>query len=146
KMAMRRLLLFSAVMLLWVRPGAAQTTNSLAPGRLPQGVADSAGSPQSPPRYQPPEVVATVPLTVTDSHEPLGTPKKEELVPLDPAKAEIRWQNNRWQLLSGGVWIKDLGTNETDAREALHLIQEMHLTQRGTVGKPKPVMEYWLSD
>jgi hypothetical protein len=145
-MAMWRLLLLSAAMFLWVRPGAAQTTNSVTPGQFPQGAAAAAGSSKSLPLYQPPEVVATVPLKVTDSHEPLNAPRKEELLTLDPTKVEIRWQNNRWQLLSGGVLIKDLGSREADAREALHLIQEMHFTQRGTVGKPQPIMEYWLSD
>src|SRR5262249_2244356 len=33
-----------------------------------------------------------------------------------------------------------------DGREALHLIQELQLTQRGAIGTPQPVLEYWLSD
>ena len=35
---------------------------------------------------------------------------------------------------------------EFEARQALRLIRELHLTQRGTVGGPDPIMEYWLAD
>ena len=38
------------------------------------------------------------------------------------------------------------GRHETEAREALRLLRELRLNQRGTVGSPRPVMEYWLTD
>jgi hypothetical protein len=89
--------------------------------------------------------VATVPLTVTQSHEPVTSGPRETLANFDPAQADIRWVNNRWQLLAGGAVVKELGASEADAREALRIIRDMHLSQRGTVGKPQPVMEYWLA-
>jgi hypothetical protein len=72
--------------------------------------------------------------------------RAENLVPFDYRKAEVRWIDQRWQLVADGVWLKDFGQREADARNALRLIQALRLTQRGTVGTPLPVMEYWLAD
>jgi hypothetical protein len=74
------------------------------------------------------------------------TPPPENLVTFDYRRAEVRWMDQRWQLLADGVWLKDFGRREADARDALRTIQSLRLTQRGTVGTPAPVMEYWLSD
>jgi hypothetical protein len=49
-------------------------------------------------------------------------------------------------MTAGGVALKDFGPREAEARQALRLIRDLHLTQYGTVGGPEPVMEYWLSD
>jgi hypothetical protein len=70
----------------------------------------------------------------------------EKLTIFDPGSAEVRWLDNRWQLLAGGIWLKDFGRREAEAREAVRLIRMLHLNQHGTVGTPQPVMEYWLSD
>lgn len=70
---------------------------------------------------------------------------REILTTFDPRQVDLQWKDNRWQLLSGGVLIKDFGRRQADGREALRLIRELNLTQRGTVGTPQPVMEYWLA-
>jgi hypothetical protein len=85
------------------------------------------GSAQAPPIYSPASV-------------------KENLSTFTSWDAEIRKVDSQWELWAGRVKIKDLGNRETDAREALRLIRMFNLNQRGTVGKPLPVMEYWLSD
>jgi hypothetical protein len=70
----------------------------------------------------------------------------EDLISFDPRAVELRWEDNRWQLVAGGVVLKDFGRRETDARDALRLIRDLRLTQVGRVGTPQPVMEYWLCD
>jgi hypothetical protein len=60
--------------------------------------------------------------------------------------AEVRWNDHRWELWAGEVFLKDFGRREADARQALRLIQNFRLTQHGTIGTPRPVMEYWLAD
>jgi hypothetical protein len=67
------------------------------------------------------------------------------LVIFDPAQAELRWQDNRWQLFAGDVPLKDFGRYEADGRAALRVVRELQLTEYGTVGRPRPVIEYWLS-
>jgi hypothetical protein len=73
---------------------------------------------------------------------PHGT---DHLTNFDYRQAEIRWSDNHWQLMAGDVWLKDFGKHEAEAREALHILQTLHLTQHGTVGD-QPVLEYWLAD
>jgi hypothetical protein len=58
----------------------------------------------------------------------------------------LGWVGRHWQLLAGEQVLKDFGLREADARQALRLIQELHLNQYGSVGGPNPVMEYWLAD
>jgi len=113
------------LVLLLVVPGSAQTPSN--PPRAPVAQAQPTG----------PQPAPTTPTTR------LGP---ENLVTFDYRQAEVRWIDQRWQLIAGEVWLKDFGRRETDARTALRTIQNLRLTQRGTVGAPVPVMEYWLAD
>jgi hypothetical protein len=70
----------------------------------------------------------------------------EQLTRFDDRMAELQWNGGRWQLWSGAVMLKEFGRHEADARLALTVVREMHLTQHGTVGAPRAIMEYWLSD
>jgi hypothetical protein len=71
---------------------------------------------------------------------------KEQLLSFDPVAVNLRWEERRWVLMAGDRILKDFGRREHEARQALRLIQELHLNQYGTVGSPSPVMEYWLTD
>lgn len=68
------------------------------------------------------------------------------LVKFDHRELELRRVRDRWQLRGGADFVKDLGTNESDAKEALRLIRELRLTEHGTIGTRQPVIEYWLAD
>ena len=59
---------------------------------------------------------------------------------------ELNWQDRNWKIVANGVVIKDFGRNESEARQALRLLRDLRLNQHGTIGEPKPVLEYWLSD
>jgi hypothetical protein len=75
-----------------------------------------------------------------------AAPVKENLLSFDPQHAEVNWAQNHWQLVADGNLLKDFGRREVEARVALRLVRDMRLTQRGVVGSPEPVMEYWLCD
>jgi hypothetical protein len=77
---------------------------------------------------------------------PAGRAPAEQLVTFDPAEVELRWLNNTWQLFAGGTLLRDFGHNQVAGWEAVRLIRALHLTQHGTIGSPRPIMEYWLSD
>ncbi|MFO0846292.1 MAG: hypothetical protein U0797_28610 [Gemmataceae bacterium] len=70
----------------------------------------------------------------------------ENLQSFDPKALQIVWANRHWLLTSGGEVVKDFGTHEQEARQALTVIRELGLTQHGVVGGPTPAMEYWLAD
>jgi|GEM_PF-1910978 len=70
----------------------------------------------------------------------------ENLTTFANEQTEIQWLDGRWQLRAGAVWLKDFGRHETEAREALRIIRELKLTQLGSLGYPRPVLEYWLAN
>jgi hypothetical protein len=73
-------------------------------------------------------------------------PVQDHLDSFKPEEVRLAWSNRRWQLMAGTEVLKDFGYRETEARQALRLIQTLRLNQHGTVGEPWPVMEYWLVD
>jgi len=79
------------------------------------------------------------------SESAASSPAPEHLLRFDPQAAEIRWVDNHWQLQAGGIWLKDF-RRDTDAREALRIIRELNVNERGTLGTPQPILEYWLSN
>ncbi|HEV3116783.1 MAG TPA: hypothetical protein VGY58_07000 [Gemmataceae bacterium] len=70
----------------------------------------------------------------------------ENLTHFDGQNTTVEWFGGRWQIRAGTVTLKDFDRQETEAREALRLIHELKLTHFGTVGSPRPTLEYWLSD
>ncbi len=70
----------------------------------------------------------------------------ESAAAFDSDQAELQWRDNRWQLWAGNVFLKDFGRFETEGREALRLVRELRLNSQGTIGSPRPIMEYWLTN
>jgi len=66
------------------------------------------------------------------------------LLRFDSRVADVQSIDGRWFLVAGGARLKDLGSSEADAREALRLIRDLGLNEYGTVGRPQPILEYWL--
>jgi hypothetical protein len=73
-------------------------------------------------------------------------PRPEALTTFDPNALELTRTDGRWALVAAGTVLKEFGRREEDARQAWHLIRELRLNQRGTIGTPQSVLEYWLSD
>ncbi len=143
---MRQTVLGLLTALAWVGPLLGQGPMVPQPVLQPQGI---------PPAVQPRQWSSA--LQPTDRREPLippqprtpapsAEPRAEELLRFDFRQVELRLNGENWQLLAGQVKLKDFGANETAGREAVRLIQDLRLTQYGAIGKPVPVMEYWLSD
>ena len=73
-------------------------------------------------------------------------PRPEALTSFDPATLELSWNEGHWSVNAAGRPLKDFGRRAEDARQAWHLMRELRLNQRGTIGAPQPVLEYWLTD
>jgi hypothetical protein len=71
-------------------------------------------------------------------------PILENLRTFDPATAQLLWHHRNWQIVANGEVLKDFGTREVEARQALRLIQSLGLNQYATIGSSGPVLEYWL--
>ncbi len=77
---------------------------------------------------------------------PAPAQHREEPDRFDYRDVNLRHVNGRWVMYAGTRPLKDLGTTESEAREAVRLVTELRLNQHGTIGRPRPVIEYWLSD
>src|SRR5688500_6888269 len=47
--------------------------------------------------------------------------------------ANVTWEEGRWVLRAGDVFLKDFGRREAEAREALRIIRDLRLTEHGTL-------------
>ena len=77
---------------------------------------------------------------------PLCAVENEILTTFEYSRLQLRKVESHWYLMAGETLVKDLGTSDADAREALAVIHELKLSQRGVIGTRAPVLEYWLAD
>src|SRR5262249_26249878 len=63
-------------------------------------------------------------------------PLREALLTFDPQRADVVWSQNHWQLVVDGQVLKDFGRREVEARVALRVLRDLHLTQHGAIGSP----------
>jgi hypothetical protein len=70
----------------------------------------------------------------------------ESTTAFDTNQADLRWQDGRWQLYSGTTFLKDFGRSEAEGREVLRVVRQLHLNTVTTLGSPRPIMEYWLTN
>lgn len=71
---------------------------------------------------------------------------EEDCINFDYRRAVVSNIRGRWKIVVGPMWLKDFGTNEAEARQALQTIQQYHMTQQCFVGRPDPSVEYYLVD
>src|SRR5262249_24244456 len=68
--------------------------------------------------------------------KPPAPPQADQLATFDPRTVDVRWEDNRWALVSGDVVLKDFGRSEADARAGARLVRELGLTQVARIGSP----------
>jgi hypothetical protein len=71
---------------------------------------------------------------------------KEHLRTFDSAKIRLVVVDSHWEMAAGDQVLKDFGPHEKEARQAVQVIQQLHVNQYGVIGSPAPVLEYWLKD
>ena len=94
----------------------------------------------TPPMAQDPK--PAIPIE-TPAAPPAPAPLVEHLQDFDPLLANLTWENRTWRLMAGEITLKDFGRDEGEARRALRLLRDLHLTQHGVLGGG---IEYWLSN
>jgi hypothetical protein len=101
-------------------PPAAQQPNPLAPTQ--PGLPDGSAPP-------PPEV-------------PLPYP--EDKLPLDAASVSLKRVGGSWQVWAGQRLLRDLGNDETSAKDVVRTLRDQRPTEWVRIGSPRPVVEYGL--
>ncbi len=69
---------------------------------------------------------------------------KEDCVPFNPDKIEVKRFRGRWKLVDGKHWLKDFGFNGNEAAKALAIIKVRRFGWICFVGRPYPSLEYFL--
>ncbi len=115
------------------------TSVVLAQDKFPNGAATA--RPSAAPKEQPSAAVdASLPPTVH----------------FDEAQVFLRMVDHHWQVWAGRVFsesgkpaqlfIKDFDLHEREAKDAIQLIRDLHLSQYGVVPGANPPFEFWLSE
>lgn len=121
-------------------PGYPAPASATPPGALPPGLSGQVG--QNPngnpglgqnlnPIAQPQEV-------------PLPYP--EAKMPVNVRDVSLKRVSGGWQLWNGFKMVRDFGDRENDARNALRVYKDLRPTEWVTIGSPRPVVEYALTD
>src|SRR5262245_62139580 len=141
-----RLRLRSLTAMLLLAP-AAQAQAPLPPQGQPPAVAPRpAVELPKPVPYKPVTPPALLPPEITKPAEPVAPKLELKLTKFDPYAVEVRRDGRNWELCAGKIKLKDFGENRNAAYEARQLVAELRLNQRGAIGTPQAVMEYWLAD
>ncbi len=70
----------------------------------------------------------------------------ESVRTFNPYLVKMQWHEGHWLIMAENEVLKDFGSRSEEARQALMLIRDLRLNQVTTIGWPRPVMEYWLSN
>jgi hypothetical protein len=73
-------------------------------------------------------------------------PRAEKLASFDPQTVELKHLRGQWSLTAGEAVLKNLGPRGVEARQSWQLVRQLKLTQRGSLGGSRQLLEYWLSD
>jgi hypothetical protein len=87
-------------------------------------------------------------LTLPGAKRPAELPAAlvEQRRRFDPHAVEVKADARHWQLWAGPTLLKDFGDQREAAFQARRLIADLNLNERGTIGTPDTVLEYWLAD
>ena len=82
--------------------------------------------------------------TRTAEFDELVPPNKHDVIPFDPSHAKVVRVRRRWKIEVDGMWLLDFGSLQTEAEQALKIIQHYGLDSQCFVGRPHPSMEFYL--
>jgi len=74
-----------------------------------------------------------------------GGASGEDCVPFDPQGVRVQREGTQWKLVDNGRPILDFGTNEDNAFRAQDVIRHYRLDRQCRLGRPQPVMQYYLA-
>jgi hypothetical protein len=74
---------------------------------------------------------------------PQGSMSREDAIPFDPSKLEVRLERGRWGIVEDGHWLMDFDQQQDEARQALSYILRYDFHYLCFVGRPDPSMTYF---
>ncbi len=73
-------------------------------------------------------------------------PHPEQKMPLSSLDVQVKRVSGGWQVWAGQKVMRDLGDNETNARDMARVLRDLRPTEWVTIGGTKPVVEYGLTN
>jgi hypothetical protein len=119
-------------------PGPLTPPQPLPPQLLPPPAAPGVFAPGAPPNQRPnasPSPIAEAPL-----------PQPEQRMALSAMDVQVKRVVGGWQVWAGQKVLRDLGENEIGARDLVRVFRDLRPTEWVTIGGPKPVVEYGLTN
>jgi len=98
----------------------------------------------------PPSAIPTQPGFADGSTPPPFTPVETPLpypeakYPFDAGAVTLKRAAGSWQVWAGPRVLKDLGDDETGAKDVVRVLRELRPTEWAGIGTPRPVVEYGL--
>lgn len=117
-------------------PATSQTPNTLPPIQTQPLLAPT---PTQPTSTEPGRLPTTLAPEVT-------LPQKESLARIDPNTMSVRRVNDHWVVQNGTTTVRDFGTSRDDADEFVRVLRELRPNEWGSVGNPRVVVEYALTN
>jgi hypothetical protein len=71
-------------------------------------------------------------------------PQPEQKIPLSAMDVSVKRVVGGWQVWAGQKVLRDLGDNETSARDLARVFRDLRPTEWVSIGGPKPIVEYGL--
>ncbi len=81
-------------------------------------------------------------IAVVPAETPLPFPENRH--PIDARNVTLQRMNGSWQVWAGQSVFKDLGNNETNAKDVVRILRDLRPTEWVGIGSPHPVVEYGL--
>jgi hypothetical protein len=82
--------------------------------------------------------------TEQPTEEPTEVPTKEDCVSFNPQTARVVPMRGSWKIVDGRHLLFDFGQKQTEAQQALRIIQHYGMNQSCFVGRPQPSLQYLL--
>jgi hypothetical protein len=73
-------------------------------------------------------------------------PQPENKIPIDTGAVTMKKINGSWQVWCGPRPLRNLGADETGAKDVVRLMQDQHPTEWVSIGSPRPIVEYALTN
>jgi hypothetical protein len=137
-------------------PAAPMPPGSLTPSQPPQLLPPGLLPPLAPPAggaVRPGPTNPAAPLLPPGAEVPrspiaeIPLPQQEQKAPLSAMDVQVKRVIGGWQVCAGQKVIRDLGENETTARDLVRVFRDLRPTEWVTIGNTaKPVVEYGLTN
>ena len=81
---------------------------------------------------------------LTDGRAPTGVLRGEDAVRFNPNRIRAKRVGGRWKIVEDNHLIMDFDQNRRECHQALQIIKKYGFTRQGFVGRPNPVLTYFV--